>query len=381
MSMFSRHCSKRLSAFCNGETGAEESKRIADHLTTCQRCRNEYDEIRLGVQLAAQLSLVTAPDEIWNGIQRLLTKDRNLAAARTARSGFRKYRLATAVAAVLVIAALAGLAWLQLVHQGPIKTVEDYGPGPKIDKPADLASWQVQTTGGAAVRIGSENITDSGRIVVGEALETGNNSTARINVGEIGHVDVEPNTRIRLVDARETEHRLALDRGTLHARIIAPPRLFFVDTPSAEAVDLGCAYTLQVDDQGRTFLHVTAGWVSLVRQGIESFVPYGAMCQTRPGIGPGTPYFEDASPQFIAALDRFDFQDGGDPSFAVVLSQARDRDTLTLWHLLRRVPEDERSAVINRITALVRLPRGVTRQGLMKLDPAMLDFQRWQDLW
>jgi hypothetical protein len=155
--------------------------------------------------------------------------------------------------------------------------------------------------------------------------------------------------------------------------------MFFVDTPSAEAVDLGCAYTLQVDDQGRSFLHVTSGWVSLVRQGIESFVPLGAMCETRPGIGPGTPYFEDASRAFIDALERYDFTGGGAAALTVILNQSRDRDTLTLWHLLRRVSREERPAVVERIAALVRLPKGVTRRGLISLDQRMMDLELWED--
>jgi hypothetical protein len=38
--------------------------------------------------------------------------------------------------------------------------------------------------------------------------------------------------------------------------IWAPPRLFFVDTPSAVAADLGCSYTLEVKDDGAGVLRV-----------------------------------------------------------------------------------------------------------------------------
>jgi hypothetical protein len=59
-----------------------------------------------------------------------------------------------------------------------------------------------------------------------------------------------------LVAARWTDHRLALDHGAIEARIWAPPRLFFVETPSARAVDLGCVYTLEVDRAGAGRLSV-----------------------------------------------------------------------------------------------------------------------------
>jgi hypothetical protein len=163
----------------------------------------------------------------------------------------------------------------------------------------------------------------------------------------------------------------------MEAHIWAPPRLFFVDTASAEAIDLGCAYTLEVDDAGRGLLEVTSGWVALVRDGRESYVPIGAMCETRPGTGPGTPYFKDASDQFREALEKFDFENGGTDALNVVLAQSRDRDTFTLWHLLRRVDGNERAQVLDQMIALVGLPQGVTRQGALGLDQQMLEY--WKD--
>ena len=83
-------------------------------------------------------------------------------------------------------------------------------------------------------------------------------------MGNIGEVEVDPNTRVRLVRARETEHRLRLARGTLHVTISAPPRYFVVDTPSAVATDLGCMYTLEVGPDGIGRLNVTV-WMGGIR--------------------------------------------------------------------------------------------------------------------
>jgi hypothetical protein len=208
---------------------------------------------------------------------------------------------------------------------------------------------------------------------VGEWLETDSASRAKINVADIGQVDIGPNSRVRLVGTRSTEHRLALERGRLHAMISAPPRLFIVETPSATAVDLGCSYTLEVDDRGRSILHVTSGWVALERKGRESIVPAGAVCVTEPGKGVGTPYFDDASASFRDALSRLDFRNGGAKALGVVLSEAREYDTLTLWHLLYRVRGAERARVYDRLAALIAPPKGVTREGVLRLDKGMLD--------
>ncbi|HYK88309.1 MAG TPA: FecR domain-containing protein, partial [Acidobacteriota bacterium] len=230
-------------------------------------------------------------------------------------------------------------------------------------------------------KVGGAQISQTGRLQVGEWLETDAASRARIQVGEIGEVEVEPKTRIGLVRARATEHRLSLQRGIIHAFILAPARRFFVDTPSAQAIDLGCSYTLEVDDDGTGFLRVTSGWVAFEFHGREAFVPAGAMCLTRPGTGPGTPFREDASAAFRAALEKLDF-DATSPEarsalLGDVLLGAREQDALTLWHLLARSNEAERVRVYERLATLVPPPKGTTREGLLGRDHKMLDL--WWD--
>jgi len=240
--------------------------------------------------------------------------------------------------------------------------------------------WQVARLNGAP-RIGSSRIDEKGRLGVGQWLETDSESRAKIEVGSIGQVEIDPNTKVRLLETKATEHRLELAHGKLSAKIWAPPRLFFVDTPSAVAADLGCAYTLEVDDEGRALLHVTSGWVALQLKDRESMVPAGATCATRPGIGPGTPYFDDASEAFRTALSNFDFEPPSDlsriPNLDQLLVDARGRDTLTLWHLLGRVDGNNRLRVYERMAAFTPPPDGVTREGVLQLNEQML--QLWKD--
>jgi hypothetical protein len=137
---------------------------------------------------------------------------------------------------------------------------------------------------------------------------------------------------------------------------------------------------------GVGLLHVTSGWVALQLKDRESMVPAGASCATRPGIGPGTPYFDDASENFRVALAKLDV--GLDLGYVVdvpdlhsplevVLAESRPRDTLTLWHLLSRVEGNDRLRVYERMVALAPPPDGVTRAGVLQLNEQML--QQWKD--
>ena len=234
------------------------------------------------------------------------------------------------------------------------------------------SSWGVERLAGRPL-IGSERLGGSGRIHVGDWLTTDDSSRARIAVGDIGEVEVRPGSRIRLLDARSTDHRLALDHGFIAAKVDAPPRLFFIETHAGTAIDLGCAYTLAVDSAGNGRLEVTAGYVEFRWQGRRAIVPLGASVETRPGWGPGIPVVQDAPAALKAALDSFEFTGGGTAAVNRALSSARPEDALSVWHLLERVDPGLRGAVFDRLAALVPPPAGVTRQAVLLLDRAALD--------
>ena len=348
--MFGNHVTSLSSPYFNGELAPSENSRVTQHLLACTSCRAEFDLVKVGIKVAETAQFVSAPASLWAGIVAELdnkTKPR-------ATVWFLKPVI---IAAVVVLAFGALLLCL------------------RSDRTEPEGKWNVARLGGAP-RINSQAIGDAGKLGVGQWLETDATSRAKIDVATIGNVEIDPNSRVRLLETNAQEHRLELQRGRLSARISAPPKLFFVNTPSGVAEDLGCAYTLEVDNAGNSLLHVTAGWVSLQLNGRESAVPAGAACATRAGLGPGTPYFEDATESFRVALAKVDFEQNN-ASLEEVLKQARQRDAMTLWHLISRVEPSRRAAVYTRLAELVPPPRGTTKEGVLALDRQMLDL--WRD--
>ena len=259
------------------------------------------------------------------------------------------------------------------------------------------SSWTVESLAGAPAVAGMK-VEGTGQLPVGAWIVTDEQSRARIEVGAIGLVEIEPNTRLRLLESRVGEHRVSLERGRITAQIWAPPRLFYVDTPSATAVDLGCAYTLDVDERGYGTVHVLHGWVGFEYRGRESFIPQEAICATRPHFGPGTPHFADAPEGYEEALATLDFSVAADPRRAaaldLVLTRARVRDALTLWHLLSRGTTEERARVYDRMATLVPPPAGATREAILRGDRRALDawwdelgfdraswWRQWKSVW
>jgi hypothetical protein len=422
------HYKEKFSAYINQELPREERQGIAEHLLQCEDCRAEHDHIKLGASLAGMLRQADAPPGTWDEIEAAMA-----AGTKSPVPWINVKAWTAAFASVAVVVALGAVVYFNFLRENtqPVATSHPpeitappvvpgsppAAPSPAQTEPAAVvpvtpdngqpvpagslpqavkipagrntapanpsrppATWNFETLAGLP-KVGDSS--ENGKLAVGDFLETDGASKARIEVADIGNVEIEPNSRVRLVNTSKKQHRLSLERGTLQAQILAPPRLFIVDTPSAMAVDLGCAYKLEVDDAGNSKLYVTSGYVSLERGTLESIVPAGAFCFTRHGKGVGTPFFASATRELGAALMRFDFEGGGEASLATVITESRAEDTLTLWHLLPRVNKQERERLFDVMAAFVAPPEGVTREGVLRLDKKMLEAWRieMENIW
>lgn len=226
-------------------------------------------------------------------------------------------------------------------------------------------SWDVTAVAGAPT-VHGRVFTRAAKLAVGKWLETDDASSAQIKVAEIGTITVKPRTRVQLVETKKDRHRIALDRGSIEVFVNAPPRVFVVDTASVSAVDLGCAYTLTIDDATREItLAVTSGQVSLERHGRSTVVRRGMATYTR-GDVVGTPWSLRSSPELRAALHRFDFAGG---PITDVLNASTPPDAPTLVVLLERVPPELRAAVYSRLAELSPPPPTVQKDDVLKLAP------------
>jgi hypothetical protein len=312
-------------------------------------------------ELLRHLPRSAAPESLWDDIQAELhapPTGRRRLADRSVRPWL--------VAASLVLAVVGGAAiGILSAYRAPVR-------------------WAVIPLAGTPAIAGAP-LTNGSDLAAGEWLVTDSRSRARLRVGRIGTADIGPESRVRLDRGGLTAHRLTVERGSLHAVIEAPPRLFFVQTPTALATDLGCAYTLEVDSTGATRLHVTAGWVELREANVVSLVPAGFVAEVARGGPPGVPYPEELPDSARAALRRLGQGVGGVTDLDLVLAAQyapthnitlRRRSAVTLWHLVQRVDSAARDRVYDDLAALSPPPNRVTREGILALDRRMLE--RWR---
>jgi hypothetical protein len=239
--------------------------------------------------------------------------------------------------------------------------------------------WRVVTRAGHPFLSGRA-MTASGSLAAGGVVETDAGSRAEIRAGRVGRIEVEPGSRVRLVSTGSGGHRLGVDRGRIAARLWSPPFTFGFTTPTADAFDVGCAFTMDVDDRGTSTVRVTSGWVQLETPDRQQLIPEGAIAIAEAGKRIGTPFFDDASAAFKRALQAFDADALSTAErrdvLATLLGEARRQDVYTLLRLNHDLTPQERGTLYDRVALLRPPPSGVTRTGIMTNDGAMLEAWR-----
>src|SRR5262245_5036806 len=171
--MFSKHVTKDISAYCHGELSSEESKRFAEHIISCVKCRTKFEEIKLGIRLAEQLPQLTAPDSLWREVESALGRQDGTERAPVVSIAPSSWRKQAAIAAAVLVALGVGAIWL---YKNRVVS-----PGSRS------AAWQVTRLDGTP-KIGSANVFSRGSLGVGVWLEPGENCSAQIGVGKVGSI-------------------------------------------------------------------------------------------------------------------------------------------------------------------------------------------------
>ena len=274
------------------------------------------------------------------------------------------------ISGVVVIAAAAGLVLYLRTSRGP------------CDGDAGFAF----TAKGGTVGCANEQVA-RGVLPVGGVLDTGT-ATAELAIADIGTAELAANTRVRL-DRSEANQRqqIHLERGRMHAKVTAPPRIFAVTTPSTGVTDLGCEYTIEIDAKGKGWIEVQSGKVELETTAHALIVaPAGTSARLRENRAPSVPVVFGASVVLRSAVT--DWEQGTPDALPKLLAAAGIGDAITLANLAVLVPGDsstqiscsapctDRDLVLNRLAELSPPPEGVTVHGALT-DPALLE--RWRE--
>lgn len=225
---------------------------------------------------------------------------------------------------------------------------------------------------GGAVSCGGMAVAH-GVLPVGGELDTGAHEASLV-IADIGSARLGKQTRVRLDRTDRERHQLALDRGHMHAKVNAPPRLFAVTTKHTDVVDLGCEYTIDIDDSGTGSICVLSGIVELAtKSGALVVVPEGSCAAILAGQRPGLPVARIARPEVADAVRAYDLGEPG--ALDRLLAVADRRDAITLIAVAAFDPR--RKDVLERLMELSPPPDAEISVDSALEDP--LHFGAWRN--
>ena len=231
----------------------------------------------------------------------------------------RKKRWMIPAAAVAVAATVALVAWWQWPRERS---------GPMACAGATSGFTFSAKTG--SVTCEGANLA-AGRLPVGGTIDTGSHR-AELAIANIGTAELGEQTRVRLDRTGADRHQLHLEHGHMHARVLAPPRIFAVTTPSANVTDLGCEYTIDIAATGAGEIRVITGMVELeTGTGAIVVAPAGTHARLLPGRRASLPLEDKAGPALVAAVAA---HERGEPDGVErVLAAATASDAITVANL------------------------------------------------
>ena len=228
--------------------------------------------------------------------------------------------------------------------------------------------WSVQTLYGGGIQ---QSLQLAGPAPLpGSMIRTDSVSAARLRLGRLGTVDLDPASELRVTGVGGNAATLYLARGTMHARIWAPPRNFVVRTSGATATDLGCVYSLTADSAGNGVLAVTQGAVALSFGQATTLVMAGMAAKLYEDARTGAPYPLDAPPAYQRAVLAADRGRITQETLSAIAAARGVGPAVTLVHLLPHVPSELQSLARRTIAGMVSPPD--SGMLLQELDGAAL---------
>ncbi len=380
-----------------------EKREVEAHLRTCTDCLEEYKRLRKFFNILKDLPYnIDPPSEIITKVSSELLarstksaqvgkeipkkhlkklkreRERQEKRLKALKGAARKSTVATTAISTRVYPGLSSIKYdlkkiifilTPLILIGAGYLLLDYM---KYNSP-----WRVRGVEGQYFING--NLENSGKLSQGQTFLTGNNSKAIINVPKVGRLEVDPNTLLQLIKAKDGSNTIMLKVGMI--RIVTAEDLpdLIVTIKKLNIVDYGGVYTINVDDNGSVDLKVESGDAVVNYNNVKTYVSGGYVCNILKGVKVGTPYREDAPEELKEEVKKFDNGSNNATSIDKIIRYARQSDAFTLFDLIKKTALLERGKLFQAIANYFPPPESVTKNGIMELDKKML-LQWWEDI-
>lgn len=379
-------------------------REVEAHLRVCNKCFNEYKRIRIFFDTLKNLPYtIEPPKEIVETFSaellsrslkeemsespsppvtnlRRLKKERvkQEKILRKSRGAIRKSLISRTIMIPRISQSLpsTGINWNKILLT--LLPVVLFAAGYFIyDFQKNNSPWKVNTKEGTVIINGIVNY--SGKIRQGESLLTENNSKATVLVPRIGNIDIDENSLLLLVKAKDGNNRIRLQKGAIKIVNMTNMPDLAIDIENCVVIDRSGQFSISIDENNIAKIFVEFGFVEIQHDNQTVYLNEGYNCEIRDGYKIGTPYRSDASESLKEEVKNFDYNGVEENTIEKIIKAATPKDMLTLLELIPRTSKLKRQVLFQAIANNFPPPENVTRAGIINGDLHML-YLWWQEI-
>jgi hypothetical protein len=213
----------------------------------------------------------------------------------------------------------------------------------------------------------------------GEILITDKTSQASVRIPKVGTINVSENSFLSLDKAKDGANLITLKNGKVSVVNEESMPDFTISVTDFDILDRGGKFDLEYLTSAGAKLEVDFAFVEITHEGNSYLVDENHTCVLRKGFRPGLPVHLKASDSLRAAIELFDFKEGGEEAVEKIIKFAKEEDMLTLLALIPFVPQLQRQIIFQEISNRFPPPESVTRAGIIRLDKDML-YRWWEEI-
>ncbi|MFA7418247.1 MAG: zf-HC2 domain-containing protein [Melioribacteraceae bacterium] len=237
--------------------------------------------------------------------------------------------------------------------------------------------WQVVSIAGNHTVNGRADKSD--KWDQGETLSTDDQSKAIVTIPKVGTMEVGTNSLLVLDRAKDGANQVYIKKGSVSISNTEDMPDYSLIVDGFEIIDRGGKFELAAGSSLGAILKVNFAFVEIPYNGNSFMIDENHTCVLRKGKRPGTPIHVKASDSLRAAVELFDFGNGGEASVERIISLAKEEDMLTLLSLIPHVQQLQRQILFQEISNRFPPPENVTRAGIIRLESEML-YRWWEEI-
>lgn len=206
-------------------------------------------------------------------------------------------------------------------------------------------------------------------ITAKSTVDIDENSNMTVEISSIGRLTFGPSTIIKRSDKNNF---LYLQKGQVKKLEGNATDLITIETELAKFDELfkGSGFNLTVDDYGSSELVVLSGRVTVSVKELTSYVPKGFGITVQKGKF-AIPYPEGSTDELKNLFKNF--ASVNDPAIGSIIALVTPYESLSLWHLIQIVSQNNRFMVVDKLNEFVPMPPGLSKQLILSLNKDALE--------